>query len=63
MTWRPQTPVALDCGRRMTGRGTGLRTPRPGMHWKGSGPSSRWAGGWRRLPKRLGAVTVGYKCH
>ena len=20
-------------------------------------------GGWRRLPKRLGAVTVGYKCH
>jgi hypothetical protein len=19
--------------------------------------------GWRRLPKRLGAVTVGYKCH
>ena len=21
------------------------------------------AGGWRRLPKRLGVVTVGYKCH
>ena len=20
-------------------------------------------GGWRRLPKRSGAVTVGYKCH
>ena len=27
------------------------------------GPRSGWAGGWRRLPKRLGAVTVGYKCH
>ena len=25
--------------------------------------SSGWTGGWRRLPKRLGAVTVGYKCH
>ena len=23
----------------------------------------RSTGGWRRLPKRLGAVTVGYKCH
>ena len=22
-----------------------------------------WTGGWRRLPKRLGTVTVGYKCH
>ena len=27
------------------------------------GPSSGWTGGCRRLPKRLGAVTVGYKCH
>ena len=26
---------------------------------EGKGPR----GGWRRLPKRLGAVTVGYKCH
>ena len=26
------------------------------------GPRSGWTGGWRRLPKRLGAVTVGYKC-
>ena len=39
----------------------------PGMHWNGrdlrGGPRSGWTGGWRRLPKRLGAVTVGYKCH
>ena len=27
------------------------------------GPSSSYIGGCRRLPKRLGAVTVGYKCH
>ena len=24
---------------------------------------SGWTGGWRGLPKRLGAVTVGYKWH
>ena len=39
----------------------------PEMHWKGrglrGGPRSGEAGGWRRLPKRLGAVTVGYKCN
>ena len=39
---------------------------RPGMHQKGrdlrGSPGSGWTGGWRRLPKRLGAVTVGYKC-
>ena len=43
------------------------RTPPPGMHWKGrhlrGGPRGGWTGGWRRLPKRLRAVTVGYKCH
>ena len=37
-----------------------------GMHSKGrdpgGGPRSGWIGGWRRLPKRLGAVTVGYNC-
>ena len=27
------------------------------------GPGSGWTGSWRRLPKRLGAVTVGHKCH
>ena len=41
--------------------------PPPGMYWKGrdlrGGPRSGSMGGWRRLPKRLGAVTVGYKCH
>ena len=41
--------------------------PSPGMYWKGrdlrGGPRSGSMGGWRRLPKRLGAVTVGYKCH
>ena len=26
------------------------------------GPRRGSTGGWRRLPKRLGAVTVGYKC-
>ena len=39
----------------------------PGMHQKGrdlgGGPRSGSTGGWRRLPKRVGAVTVGYKCH
>ena len=38
-----------------------------GMHSKGrdlrGGPSGGQTGGWRRLPKRLGAVIVGYKCH
>ena len=33
---------------------------------EGKGPQRRpkggWAGGWRGLPKRLVAVTVGYKC-
>ena len=32
-----------------------------GPHQKGRHLRSGWAGGWRRLPKRLGAVTVGYK--
>ena len=27
------------------------------------GPRGSQTGGWRRLPKRLGAVTVGFKCH
>ena len=27
------------------------------------GQRSCWTGSWRRLPKRLGGVTVGYKCH
>ena len=39
----------------------------PGMHWKArdlrGGPRSACTGGWRRLSTRLGAVTVGYKCH
>ena len=38
-----------------------------GVHWNGrglrGGPRSGQAGGWRWLRKRLGAVTVGYKCH
>ena len=38
-----------------------------GMHQKGrgvkNGATSGKTGGWRRLPKRLWAVTVGYKCH
>ena len=37
------------------------------MHWKGNDrkgdPRGGYTGGWRRLPERLGAVTVGYKCH
>ena len=41
--------------------------PSPGMPQKGrglrGGPRGGWTGGWRRLPQRLGAVTVGYKCH
>ena len=41
--------------------------PWAGLHYKGrdlgGGPPSGQAGGWRRLPKWLGAVTVGYKCH
>ena len=39
------------------------RATRPGRREKGRGPGGGWIGGWRRLPKRLGAVTVGYKCH
>ena len=38
-----------------------------GMHQNGrgrrGGPRGGQTGGWRRLPKRLGAVSVGYKCH
>ena len=38
-----------------------------GVHLKGrglrGGPRGGYAGGWRGLPKRLGAVTVGYECH
>ena len=38
----------------------------PGMHQKGrglrGGPGGGSTGGWRRLPKRSGAVTIGYKC-
>ena len=48
-----------------TGRSTSMGGD--GVHWKGidlrGDPSSGKAGGCRRLPKRLGAVTVGYKCH
>ena len=65
--------VLVDEGLRTAGRGRG---PGPaarsatgvgggggaGTHGKGWGPGGGYAGGWRRLPKRLGAVTVGYKC-
>ena len=49
------------------GGGTHMRAHRPRMHWKGrdlkGGPRSGWlVGGWKRLPKRLGAVNVGEKC-
>ena len=44
-------------------RWTQARTPPPGMHYKGGDLRGGLVGGWRRLPKRLGAVTVGYKCH
>ena len=44
--------------------GGGAGGASPGMHWKGrdlgGGPRGGQTGGWRRLPKRLGAVTVGY---
>ena len=40
--------------------------PSPRMHQKvrglGGGPRGGWTSGRRRLPKRLGAVTVGYEC-
>ena len=36
-----------------------LATPLP-LPW---GTTQPCIVGWRRLPKRLGAVTVGYKCH
>ena len=52
------------------GPGVGTRRggcPDPGIHWKRKGfrggHSSSQKGGWRRLSKRLGAVTVGYRCH
>ena len=38
-----------------------MRNPTALLPLRG-GRSSGWIGGWRRLPKRLGAVTVGYKC-
>ena len=42
-------------------------TPSPGMTENerdlGSGSRSRWMGGGGLLPKRLGAVSVGYKSH
>ena len=39
--------------------------PRDALEGKGlqRGLQRRLIGGWRRLPNRLGAVTVGYKCH
>ena len=40
-----------------------LHKGQAGMHWKGRDLRGGQAGGWRGLPKRLGAVTVGYKCH
>ena len=33
-----------------------------GMHWKGTASEAAPEAGWRRLPKRLGAVAVSYKC-
>ena len=39
----------------------GAKVPCPSNASEGKGPRRR--GGWRRLPKRLWAVTVGYKCH
>ena len=38
------------------------RLPTPGPDLRG-GPRRGWMGGWSRLPQRLGAVTVGCKCH
>ena len=52
-------------------RGTGSRVrgavaPRAGVHLRGrdlrGDPRGGKAGGWRRLPKRLGAAVVGCKC-
>ena len=58
--------MVIEAGIALSHRSSGMGKW-PGMHWRGSGlsggPRSGWTGGWRRLPKRLGAVTVGYKCH
>ena len=44
----------------------GVPAPAPGMRSKGrdlrGGVRGGQMGGWRRLPKRLWAVTVGYQC-
>ena len=40
-----------------------LRDCAAGVRSRGRGLRGGQTGGWRRLPKRLGAVTVGYKCH
>ena len=62
--------LQVPWGGRGGARGWGCGSARGGgrgMHWKGrhrgGSPGSRWMSGWRRLPKRLRAVTVGYKCH
>ena len=57
-------PVATDCWLEVPFGGVGLR---PGTRGQGCSSQRRphtsgQTGGWRRLPKRLGAVTVGYKC-
>ena len=52
---------------RVTEADLGLNDLWAGMHEKGrdrrGGPRGGQTGGWRRLPKWLGAVVVGYKCH
>ena len=58
-------PSEGGCGG-MRDAGGDLMQGSSGMHSKGRsptrGPGTGEAGGWRRLPKRLGAVTFGYKC-
>ena len=40
--------------------GAGLHEKETGLR---GGPRGGWVGGGRGLPKRLGVVAVGYKCH
>ena len=74
LNWRlPPYFCMMSGGRREDGAGEGGRqieecgVKKEETHWTGKhlrgGPRSGLRIGRRRLPKRLGAVTVGYKCH
>ena len=58
--WQTAPPPLPKQREGLGGGGAGMHSKRRSLR---GGPKGGLAGGWRRLPERLGAVTVDYTCH